>query len=415
MAHIQRRCLGCRRTVPQGKRACPNCASKEGKYVARVRAPSGIEISRSFERRIDAETWITAQESAKLRGAFVNPSDGKVRLADFGDRWLKGAATLAPSTLHRYESLWRCHIRRVLGDTPLSSIRQSDIRAFIADLESRGLAPKTQRHAYALLMELLRDAAADQLIAGVPEPKRSQRRRWLPKVPVTEIRCLPADELWTLSGAMDERYQALVLLAGWTGLRWSEIAGLTVGRLRLLERRMDITRTLVEVNGRLVESPGKTGPGSVRFPAALADVLGEHLSKYPAGPEGLVFSSPAGGAVRYSNFYRRQWIPALKTAGLGEWVGTGQDREFKPAISPHDLRHTAVALAIASGAHPKAIQEMCRHSSIKTTMDVYGHLFPSLQDDLAERLDGAFRAAVDAATAGPLRDEREGAPVAKLA
>jgi hypothetical protein len=59
----------------------------------------------------------------------------------------------------------------------------------------------------------------------------------------------------------------------------------------------------------------------------------------------------------------------------------------------HDLRHTAVALAVAAGAHPKEIQELCGHASITTTLNVYGHLFESLQERLAERLDETFRAA----------------------
>jgi hypothetical protein len=53
----------------------------------------------------------------------------------------------------------------------------------------------------------------------------------------------------------------------------------------------------------------------------------------------------------------------------------------------HDLRHTAVALAIAEGAHPKAIQARLGHASITTTLNTYGHLFPSLDTELADRLD----------------------------
>ena len=50
----------------------------------------------------------------------------------------------------------------------------------------------------------------------------------------------------------------------------------------------------------------------------------------------------------------------------------------------HDLRHTSVALAIASGAHPKAIQSRMGHSSINVTLDRYGHLFPELDEAIAE-------------------------------
>ena len=56
-------------------------------------------------------------------------------------------------------------------------------------------------------------------------------------------------------------------------------------------------------------------------------------------------------------------------------------------MTPHDLRHTCVALLVQLGAHPKAIQEWLGHSSITMTLDQYGHLFPSIEEALAGRLD----------------------------
>jgi hypothetical protein len=58
-----------------------------------------------------------------------------------------------------------------------------------------------------------------------------------------------------------------------------------------------------------------------------------------------------------------------------------------PAPRIHDLRHTAAALAIATGAHPKAIQERLGHASITTTLDRYGHLMPGMDEQIAERLE----------------------------
>ncbi len=64
----------------------------------------------------------------------------------------------------------------------------------------------------------------------------------------------------------------------------------------------------------------------------------------------------------------------------------------------HELRHTAAALAIAHGAHPMTIKERLGHASITTTMDRYGHLFPSADEALAEALDATFRQAHPAPT-----------------
>ena len=63
----------------------------------------------------------------------------------------------------------------------------------------------------------------------------------------------------------------------------------------------------------------------------------------------------------------------------------------------HDLRHTSVALAIAAGAHPKAIQVRMGHSSITVTLDRYGHLFPELDEAIADAFDQRWVAARTAA------------------
>jgi integrase len=86
------------------------------------------------------------------------------------------------------------------------------------------------------------------------------------------------------------------------------------------------------------------------------------------------FAGPTGDGER--------GLPALKRAGISE-----------PFRRVHDLRHTAVALAIGEGGHPKSIQAMLGHSSITVTLDRYGHLFPSIGEQLAEALDARIRRA----------------------
>ncbi|MDP9387788.1 MAG: tyrosine-type recombinase/integrase [Actinomycetota bacterium] len=70
-----------------------------------------------------------------------------------------------------------------------------------------------------------------------------------------------------------------------------------------------------------------------------------------------------------SSFWQHYFKPALDAVGL--------------ACRFHDLRHTSVALAIAEGAHPKAIQTRMGHSSINVTLDRCGHLFPELDEAIA--------------------------------
>jgi integrase len=83
--------------------------------------------------------------------------------------------------------------------------------------------------------------------------------------------------------------------------------------------------------------------------------------------------------MRRSNFARRVWAPATRAIGV-------------EGLRFHDLRHTAVALAISQGAHPKALQERLGHSSVTVTLDRYGHLYEGLDGQIAASLDEVLRA-----------------------
>jgi integrase len=60
-----------------------------------------------------------------------------------------------------------------------------------------------------------------------------------------------------------------------------------------------------------------------------------------------------------------------------------------PGFHPHELRHTAASLAIASGADVKIIQQMLGHKSATLTLDLYRHLFQDRLDVVADAMDAA--------------------------
>jgi hypothetical protein len=98
----------------------------------------------------------------------------------------------------------------------------------------------------------------------------------------------------------------------------------------------------------------------------------------------------------HSNFYQRIFKPTVRQT-LPEHLH---------AVRFHDLRHSNAALLIAEGGHPKAIQQRLGHSSITVTLDRYGHLFPSLDDALADALDATYRTTQDTrrSLSGPADD-----------
>ena len=138
--------------------------------------------------------------------------------------------------------------------------------------------------------------------------------------------------------------------------------------------------SVTEVNGVMVWGTPKThARRTVPLPRFLAADLAPLVEG--KGPDDLVFTAPRGGVLRGRNFRRTVFDPAVRRVG--------------PAgFHPHELRHTAASLAIASGADVKVVQQMLGHKTATMTLDLYGHLFPDRLDDLADRMD-AFVCAPD--------------------
>ena len=103
----------------------------------------------------------------------------------------------------------------------------------------------------------------------------------------------------------------------------------------------------------------------------------------------LAFPNKNGTYLRRAVF-RRVWRGACRRAGFNDGTLAG--------LVFHELRHSAVALAVSEGAHPLAIKERLGRKSIETTMNTYGGLFPSLDEAISRRLDGALSEALAASS-----------------
>jgi hypothetical protein len=65
-----------------------------------------------------------------------------------------------------------------------------------------------------------------------------------------------------------------------------------------------------------------------------------------------------------------------------------------PGFHPHELRHTAASLAIASGADVEVVQQMLGHKSATMTLDLYGHSLGDRLDIVADAMDAARTSAL---------------------
>jgi integrase len=343
-------------------------------YRARYRDPAGRERSKTFARRVGAERFVVEVEHAKSRGAWVDPTLGRITFAAWLDQWWATTTNLRASTQARDEASLRVHAIPRFGRIPLTAIRQIEVRAWVADLAGQGLKPATVVKAYQLFGKVMAAAVDAGIIAQSP------CRIPLPKVEQDEKRFLTPAEIAQLASIIAPRFRVLVLVSAYGGLRIGELAGLRRSRVDTTRATVTVLEIATDVSGRLVAGPPKTRAArrTVSLPTPVADELEHHLATYAEpDPDALVFTATKGSALRATNFRRRIWRPAVRTA------------EFD-GLRIHDLRHTAVALWIAAGASPKEVARRAGHTSVKTVLDVYGHLYDEADVALRDRLEAMF-------------------------
>jgi len=316
-------------------------------------------------------------EVSKSQGAFVDPRLGRETFEAWAQRWWPTTVDLRPSSRARDESYLRTHILPTFGKLPLAKIDNMAMRAWVAELVAAGKAPATVHKAVQVLAKILRGAVDAGLIASSPAD-----RVQLPRIEREEVAFLSPADVVRLADMIDPRYRCFVLLGAYSGLRFGELAGLRRSRVDLMRGTVQVADILVEVRGHHTWGPPKTRAGrrTVPLPRFVVDDLTEHLAGVKPGE--LVFTAPDGGPLRASLFRRRFFTPAVEAAGL-------------QGLTPHGLRHTAVAFWIAAGASPTEIAARAGHTSVVTVLDRYGHLLPKTEDTVTAALDATARTAAE--------------------
>lgn len=251
-----------------------------------------------------------------------------------------------------------------------------------------GYAPSTVHKAHQILAKVL-DSAVKSSRLGRNVTEQTE----LPTIERREQRFLTPAEVSRLDDAIDPRYRALVLVGAYGGLRPGEMYALRRSRVDLLAGTVEVAETLTEVSGHLHFGPPKTRAGHrvVPLPRTVVSELEGHVA--PIGADELVFTAPKGGPIRRGQFRKRKWLAAVESA------------EVTP-LRIHDLRHTAVAFWIAAGASPSEIARRAGHTSVSVVLDRYGHLLPTTDDAVTDRLDVLAQQGAEEATVVDLEARR---------
>lgn len=366
--------------------------SGQNRWYARYRDPTGRQRVKVFNRRVDAERYLTTVESSKMVGTYVDPALARLTVGEWTDRWLTGQAHLKASTLERYAGIVRRHIMPTWGTVKLSDVSHAEVQRWVTRLAAQCEAATVRKihRVLSLILELaVRDGRlARNPAAGIKLPRAIGReRRFLTHRQVDQLatacaRPAVVSKHRRLSERENDTYRLIVLFLAYTGVRFGEMAALKVGRLDLQRRRAVIAESVTTVHraGQVWGSPKGHTKREVPLPPFLVEELTKHVEGRDVGD--LVFTGVrGGGALRTPVFRRAAFDEAAASIGL-------------EGLSPHELRHTAASLAIAAGADVKVVQQMLGHASAAMTLDQYGHLFGDRLDQVAAAMDLARAADV---------------------
>lgn len=296
----------------------------------------------------------------------------QVLFCEFVERWLSEVAPIRykPTAIAEYSSLLRLHLLPFFGQRVLSEISVGDVQRYLAEKVKGGLSPRSVRNHLTVLQSVLKTAAAQGLVetnvALNVDPPRQFRH---------EQRFLSPDEMRRVLEATPIAWRPLIAMPIYTAARKGEILALRWPQVSFERRQIAFIRSIragVEYTVKTASSRA-----SVVLADELAVLLRSRRDSCREKTEGYVFCRADGSSLDDHTPGR-----VLKRACVSAGI--------EPCTF-HQLRHSAIAALIATGAHPKVVQEFARHQSIQTTLDEYGHLMAPAGGDAIVNLSRLIR------------------------
>lgn len=156
----------------------------------------------------------------------------------------------------------------------------------------------------------------------------------------------------------------------WTGVREGELLALTPADIDFEHNLLHISKTYSRINGEDIITPPKTETSNRKI--SIPEFLKEEIKDYIDGHYGMPDSM-------------RMFPIVART--LQKRMKRYMEQADVKIIRVHDFRHSHVAYLINQGVQPLIIKERLGHRDIKITLNTYGHLYPSQQQQVAELLD----------------------------
>lgn len=345
--------------------------AKGPRYMARLEHGGHQVRKKGFVDQHQAADWLTTFRADLVNQKYFPERVDSPLLQEIADDWLTACerSNLRHNTIRSYKANLKTHVLPILGTLPLNRISRTDIADFIKQKKRERPNKPYSRDAIRLMLAPLSCIFSDMMDEGrfFIEANPCLRPGRLIKI---KSRKKPlkaytaAQEAAILTACLKLRPDQYPLLCTlfWAGLRQSEAWALEEPDLQLKAKQIAITKNFSD--GQLHDTP-KTGQTRlVEIEAKLVRVLRQrrqHQTIKRHRHATLVFPGQDGHHRAHSMWNRKIWTPILTAAGV-------------PRYPPHATRHTYATRQLKRGCSLQWLMHQLGHSSIKVTVDTYGHL-----------------------------------------
>ncbi len=371
----------------------------EGRYTLGRHPGTGKQIQKSIYGKTQAEV-VEKMHAISLeitQGTYIEQS--KLTVAEWFDIWLEEySENLKPYTIASYRATIKNHIKPNFGALKLDKVTPHYVQQFYNSLtREKKLSAKTVKNIHGVFHKAMEKAVRLDYIRSNPSQYCT-----LPKIVKKEIKPLEEHQIKEFLKACEaEQFKELYIITLFTGMRQSEILGLSWNDIDLTNGTITLKRQLQQK--RKLPNEADKGKGVYYFttlkngkPRTITvapfitqlfkDIrLKQNINKLMLGRSfgngdklntNLVFTDELGCHLKHGTVYEH-YKAIVKSIGI-------EDARF------HDLRHTYAVTSLQNGDDVKTVQENLGHATASFTLDVYGHVTEKMRKESANRMENYY-------------------------
>jgi integrase len=354
---------------------------------------------------LEAKTKKEAQEERDLilqkRRSGIAVVSSKLTVKTYLERWLADYAkpNTTAKTYQEYSQKLAKYVVPALGHVKLDKLQPLAIQGLYTRLQESGrmdgkagLSAQTVLHIHRILHKAFGQAVKWQLLMRNPcDAVEAPRPQPAERPALTEEQTLAL-----LDAAEGTPLFIPILLGVTTGMRRSEVLGLTWQDVDLEQWCLTVNRTVEQIVGRVGFKPPKTKKSRRRI--VLLGFVVARLRQHKAEQAerrlalGPAYTEYNEGVLVVARPDGRIWLPDVFSTDFGAFIG----KLDLPDVTFHDLRHSHATQMLADRAPVHVVAARLGHSTPNLTLKTYAHVLPGMQEGVAERLEAAFDRAREA-------------------